>query len=87
MKHPKSYDSTPETRKRMSRVRLKRGIAETMLAKSLWHSGQQEIIKPRASLVAQWERVCWPMTETPDHPLLQEDPTCHGATKPMCHHY
>ena len=38
MKHPKSYDSTPETRKRMSRVRLKRGIAETMLAKSLWHS-------------------------------------------------
>lgn len=39
MKHPKSYDSTPETRKRMSRVRLKRGIAETLLAKSLWHSG------------------------------------------------
>lgn len=39
MKHPKSYNSTPETRKRMSKVRLKRGIAETMLAKSLWHSG------------------------------------------------
>jgi DNA mismatch endonuclease (patch repair protein) len=39
MKHPKSYDSTPETRKRMSKVRLKRGIAETLLAKSLWHSG------------------------------------------------
>lgn len=39
MKHPKSYDSTPETRKRMSRVRLKRGLAEEMLAKALWHSG------------------------------------------------
>ena len=39
MKHPKSYDSTPETRKRMSKVRLKRGTAETMFAKSLWHSG------------------------------------------------
>ena len=39
MKHPKSYDSTPETRKRMSKVRLKQGIAETMLAKALWHSG------------------------------------------------
>lgn len=39
MKHPKAYDSTPETRKRMSRVRLKRGVAETLLAKSLWHSG------------------------------------------------
>lgn len=39
MKHPKSYDSTPETRKRMSRVHLKRGKAETMLAKALWHRG------------------------------------------------
>lgn len=39
MKHPKSYDSTPETRKRMSKVRLKRGIAETLLARALWHSG------------------------------------------------
>lgn len=39
MKHPKSYDSTPETRKRMSKVRLKNGIAEQMLAKKLWHMG------------------------------------------------
>lgn len=39
MKHPKSYDSTPEARKRMSRVHLKHGKAETMLAKALWHSG------------------------------------------------
>lgn len=39
MKHPKSYDSTPETRKRMSKVHLKRGKAEAMLAKALWHSG------------------------------------------------
>ena len=33
MKHPKSYDSTPETRKRMSKVKLKGGKAETLLAK------------------------------------------------------
>ncbi len=39
MKHPKSYDSTPETRQRMSRVHLKKGKAETMLAKELWHRG------------------------------------------------
>lgn len=39
MKHPKSYDSTPETRKRMARVHLKQGKAETALAKALWHSG------------------------------------------------
>lgn len=30
MKHPKSYDSTPETRKRMSKVKLKGGKAETL---------------------------------------------------------
>lgn len=39
MKHPKSYESTPETRKRMSKVRLKGGKAEALLAKELWHKG------------------------------------------------
>lgn len=39
MKHPKSYESTPETRQRMSRVHLKKGNAETTLAKTLWHRG------------------------------------------------
>lgn len=39
MKHPKSYDSTPKIRKRMSKVRLKNGKAETILAKRLWHEG------------------------------------------------
>lgn len=39
MKHPKSYDSDPETRKRMSRVKLKNGAAEQLLAKRLWHMG------------------------------------------------
>ena len=39
MKHPRSYDSTPEIRKRMSKVRLKNGKAETILAKRLWHEG------------------------------------------------
>lgn len=39
MKHPKAYDSTPETRKRMGKVKLKGGKAEMMLAKALWHRG------------------------------------------------
>ena len=39
MKHPKSFDSTPETRRRMSKVKLKGGKAETLLAKVLWHHG------------------------------------------------
>lgn len=39
MKHPKSYDSTPETRQRMAHVHLKNGKAEQILAKRLWHLG------------------------------------------------
>ena len=39
MKHPNSFYSTPETRKRMSKVKLKGGKAETLLAKALWHQG------------------------------------------------
>lgn len=39
MKHPKTFDTTPETSKRMSKIKLKRGNAEVMLAKALWNSG------------------------------------------------
>ena len=39
MKHPKSYDSIPETRKRRAHVSLKGGKAERILAKVLWHRG------------------------------------------------
>ncbi len=39
MKHPKTYDTTPEISKRMSNVRLKRGRAEITLGKALWHKG------------------------------------------------
>ena len=39
MKHPKHYDTTPEISKRMANVKLKRNLAETMLAKALWHQG------------------------------------------------
>lgn len=39
MKHPKEYDSTPETRKCMAHVHLRNGSAETSLAKTLWHEG------------------------------------------------
>ena len=39
------------------------------------------------SLVAQWLRVCLPMQGTRVRSLVQEDSTCHGVTKPMCHNY
>ena len=41
MIHPKSYDSTPAIRKRMSKVKLKNGKAETLLAKRLWSLGHR----------------------------------------------
>jgi len=39
MRHPKYYDTTSDISKRMSHVRLKKGKAETLLAKALWHRG------------------------------------------------
>ena len=41
----------------------------------------------RASLVAQWLRLCLPLQGTRVRALVQEDPTCCGATKPVCHNY
>ena len=40
-----------------------------------------------ASLVAQWLRICLPMQGTWVRALVQEDPTCHGATKPVRRNY
>ena len=39
----------------------------------------------RASLVAQWLRVCLLMQGTRVRALVWEDPTCHGATGPVSH--
>ena len=43
--------------------------------------------KNRASLVAQWLRICLPMQGTRVRALVWEDPTCHGATGPVSHNY
>ena len=41
----------------------------------------------RTSLVVQWLRIRLPMQRTWLQALVQEDPTCHGATKPVNHNY
>ena len=41
----------------------------------------------RASLVAQWLRICLPMQGTRVWALVREDPTCHRAAGPMRHDY
>ena len=43
--------------------------------------------RPWVSLVAQWLRIRLPMQGTRVRALVQEDPTCRGATKPMHHNY
>ena len=43
------------------------------------------ILMDRASLVVQWLRIHLPMQETWVQALLQEDPTCCRATKPVRH--
>ena len=43
--------------------------------------------KSRASLVAQWLRICLPMQGTRVRALVWEDPTCRGATRPVSHSY
>ena len=39
------------------------------------------------SLVAQWLRIRLPMQGIRVRALVREDPTCHGATKPVHHNY
>ena len=46
-----------------------------------------EIIQLGTSLVVQWLRICLPTQGTRVRALVQEDPTCRGATKPVCHNY
>ena len=38
-----------------------------------------------ASLVVQWLRICLLMQRTRVRALVWEDPTCHGATRPVSH--
>ena len=39
------------------------------------------------SLVAQWLRIHLPVQGTWVRALVRDDPTCHGATKPVRHSY
>ena len=43
----------------------------------------QQHYHTRTSLVVQWIGLCLPMQGTGVRSLVQEDPTCLGATKPM----
>ncbi|KAJ8786689.1 hypothetical protein J1605_006178 [Eschrichtius robustus] len=44
-------------------------------------------LRPGTSMVAQWLRTRLPVQGTWVQALVLEDPTCHGATKPVRHNY
>ena len=61
------------------------------LTSDVGNTGGGEVLRlkivMRASLVAQWLRIHLPMQGTRVRALVQEGPTCHGATKSMSHNY
>ena len=61
---------------------------ECKLVRPLWKIVWRFLKKLKtlgASLVAQWLRIRLPMQGSWVRALVREDPTCRGATKPMCH--
>ena len=54
------------------------GVVTSVCFKSSWVG---------TSLVAQWLRIRLPMQGTQVRALVEEDPTCRGATKPASHNY
>ena len=48
---------------------------------------QKDTRTPGASLMVQWLRIHLPKQGTRVRTLVWKDPTCHGATKPVCHNY
>ena len=54
---------------------------------SLRREEQSQKWRWRASLVAQWLRICLLRQGTRVRALVWEDPTCRGATKPVSHNY
>ena len=58
----------------------------------LWRIHKWNVVGPLrmqngASLVVQWLRIRLPMQGTRVQAPVLEDPTCHGATKPVRHNY
>ena len=77
--------SNSQKEKRKSR-RAEKKVFKELIAKIFQNDKNY-----KSSLVAQWLRIPLPMQGTwiwaQVQALVQEDPTCHGATKPMHHNY
>ena len=68
-------------------IYLAKGSHKRFVAHSQYKSRQFLKINRETSLVLQWLRVCLPMQGTWVRSLVQQDSTCCGAAKPVCHNY
>ncbi|KAJ8782452.1 hypothetical protein J1605_010160 [Eschrichtius robustus] len=66
------------------------GLGRSHMPRSNW-AREPQLLSLRVwsltSLVAQWLRIRLPMQGIWVRSLVWEDPTCHGATKPVRHNY
>ena len=69
----------------------KRQFGHTLMSAAMEFEGAEKLtttIKSQCmgtSLVAQWLGIRLPMQGTRVRALVREDPTCRGATRPVCH--
>ena len=73
-------------------LKFLRAFSHTLIGTLFYHVCWQKLLSLkmcifRASLVAQWLRIRLPMQGKRVRSLAQEDPTCRGANKPVCHNY
>ena len=61
--------------------------SDNELASRMYKKSYNSKTTARASLVAQWLRIHLPRQGTWVRALVQEDPTCHRATKPVHRNY
>ena len=86
--HSQSWKNIPEGKRSVTKWQITL-VNVIFFCEHIWKCTEMKSIKRslRASLVAQWLRVSLPMKGTLVRALIQEDPTCRGATKPVRHNY
>ena len=72
---------------KMEELNVIRFRSYTVHGYTMLYKNRHQKSNKRASLVAQWLRICLLMQGTRVRALVWEDPTCHGATGPMSHNY
>ena len=77
--------SLPKKESRVMIVKMIQNLGNIMEKIQKKFNKDLEELKSRASLVAQWLRICLPMQGTRVRALDREDPTCRGATGPVSH--